>query len=436
MFISEEGTGHSAYQWLHLSTNAIYDYGNNAVEQFDAVWDESGRDRLPGVGFRAALRLGDPLHRRPTPAAARAQLHDVHPRRLRHQLRRRGLVALRQARPVRRRARVVRGAGLGDNCRCPARLEPDRRARHGPDVDDGTPATFVTSGLGSGDTKSASGYSGSSGLVYKPHSSSITVDLAIFTADAVHVRWYDPTTGDYHQRRRLHRRPAPKSSPIRARTPAANPTGYSWSRGSHPDDRGAYCRRMASLDVDEMLARFRDRAAAVKRRPLPPVAGEERQAFIAQAQLDFQDFAIIGDAAATIEDGVLSCGSTSAAEACRRGGGGGRRARPAGGRAGGRCARSRSAPGRRGPAGRARRRRRRGRRSRRPAAASGRSRRPAWASATSVITTSRQTSWSRCCSARSDGWLRARAQKLTSSVSSNARRSSRGGPGRGRGAAG
>jgi hypothetical protein len=62
---------------------------------------------------------------------------------------------------------------------------------------------------------------------------------------------------------------------------------------------------MASLDVDQMLARFRDRAAAVKRRPLPPVAGEERQAFITQAQLDFQDFAIIGDAEATIEDGVL-----------------------------------------------------------------------------------------------------------------------------------
>jgi len=62
---------------------------------------------------------------------------------------------------------------------------------------------------------------------------------------------------------------------------------------------------MASLDVDEMLARFRDRAAAVKRRPLPPVAGEERQAFLAQAQLDFQDFAIIGDARGAIEDGVL-----------------------------------------------------------------------------------------------------------------------------------
>jgi hypothetical protein len=62
---------------------------------------------------------------------------------------------------------------------------------------------------------------------------------------------------------------------------------------------------MATFDIDEMLARFRERAAAVKRRPLPPVAGEERQQFIAQAQVDYQDFAIIGDAEGLIEDGVL-----------------------------------------------------------------------------------------------------------------------------------
>ena len=62
---------------------------------------------------------------------------------------------------------------------------------------------------------------------------------------------------------------------------------------------------MAELNVEEMLARFRERAVAVKKRPLPPVAGEERQAFIQQAQADFQDFAIIGDAVAAIEDGIL-----------------------------------------------------------------------------------------------------------------------------------
>jgi len=59
------------------------------------------------------------------------------------------------------------------------------------------------------------------------------------------------------------------------------------------------------LDIDAMLARFRERAAAVKNRPLPPVAGEERSLFIKQAQLDFQDFAIVGDSDATMEDGVL-----------------------------------------------------------------------------------------------------------------------------------
>jgi len=60
------------------------------------------------------------------------------------------------------------------------------------------------------------------------------------------------------------------------------------------------------LDVDGMLKRFRDRATAVRNRPLPPIAGEERTAFIRQAQLDYQDFAIVGDATATIDDGVLT----------------------------------------------------------------------------------------------------------------------------------
>ena len=61
-----------------------------------------------------------------------------------------------------------------------------------------------------------------------------------------------------------------------------------------------------TFDPTEMIARFKERAAAVRRRPLPPVAGEERQHFIAQANVDFQDFAMIGDATATFEHGVLT----------------------------------------------------------------------------------------------------------------------------------
>jgi hypothetical protein len=60
------------------------------------------------------------------------------------------------------------------------------------------------------------------------------------------------------------------------------------------------------LDVDAMLARFRERAEAVKERPLPPVAGADRQRFVEQAQLDYQDFAIVADADWSFTDGVLT----------------------------------------------------------------------------------------------------------------------------------
>ena len=60
------------------------------------------------------------------------------------------------------------------------------------------------------------------------------------------------------------------------------------------------------LDVEAMLKRFRERAAAVRTRTLPPVGGEERQRFIDQAQDDLMDFGIVGDAEAILDDGVLT----------------------------------------------------------------------------------------------------------------------------------
>ena len=62
----------------------------------------------------------------------------------------------------------------------------------------------------------------------------------------------------------------------------------------------------STFDPVAMIERFRERAASVKRRPLPPVAGEESQHFLAQAQVDFQDFAMLGDATAAVEDGILT----------------------------------------------------------------------------------------------------------------------------------
>ena len=60
------------------------------------------------------------------------------------------------------------------------------------------------------------------------------------------------------------------------------------------------------FDPEAMIERFRERARSVKNRNLPPVGGEERQRFLDQAQLDFQDYAMIGDADASLADGVLT----------------------------------------------------------------------------------------------------------------------------------
>jgi len=55
-----------------------------------------------------------------------------------------------------------------------------------------------------------------------------------------------------------------------------------------------------------MIERFRARARAVRQRGIPPLEGPERKRFVDQARIDFQDYAIIGDATATLIDGVLT----------------------------------------------------------------------------------------------------------------------------------
>ena len=60
------------------------------------------------------------------------------------------------------------------------------------------------------------------------------------------------------------------------------------------------------LDPAAMVSRFRERAAAVRARGLPPVEGPERKRLIEQAKLDYMDFAILGDAEASLEDGILT----------------------------------------------------------------------------------------------------------------------------------
>ena len=60
------------------------------------------------------------------------------------------------------------------------------------------------------------------------------------------------------------------------------------------------------LDVDAMLQRFRDRAPAVRQRGVPPIEGADRKRFVDQARTDFMDYAMIGDATAALEGGILT----------------------------------------------------------------------------------------------------------------------------------
>lgn len=62
---------------------------------------------------------------------------------------------------------------------------------------------------------------------------------------------------------------------------------------------------MAEFDVDAFRSRFRERAAAVKERGVPPLEGDARRRFLASAQQDYIDYSLVADAVASVEDGWL-----------------------------------------------------------------------------------------------------------------------------------
>ncbi len=62
---------------------------------------------------------------------------------------------------------------------------------------------------------------------------------------------------------------------------------------------------MAELDPDQVIARFRERAQAVRDRGLPPVAGDERRLLIQAAETDFLDFALIAAAEWVVDEDHL-----------------------------------------------------------------------------------------------------------------------------------
>ncbi len=62
---------------------------------------------------------------------------------------------------------------------------------------------------------------------------------------------------------------------------------------------------VATFDPDEMVQRFKERRRS-EEAPDAPVEGEGRRHFIEQSKLDFQDFAMLGDAEVSLDEGILT----------------------------------------------------------------------------------------------------------------------------------
>ena len=60
-----------------------------------------------------------------------------------------------------------------------------------------------------------------------------------------------------------------------------------------------------SFNVDEFISRYIERAEAVKKRSIPPVGGDDRMAFIKQAESDYQDFMMIADSEIEVTEEYL-----------------------------------------------------------------------------------------------------------------------------------
>jgi len=61
-----------------------------------------------------------------------------------------------------------------------------------------------------------------------------------------------------------------------------------------------------TLSTTGMIQRFKQRADAVRKRTIPPIAGAERKEFIQQAEFDYQDFAMIADSVVSLDGGFLT----------------------------------------------------------------------------------------------------------------------------------
>lgn len=209
MFLEEEGTDPTGYQWLHLDANGLYWYGSDHVPAIESAYSAA-------VGFTTrdiALWDSEPGY------AQAGQYADPQV----------GGTAQSQMQGVRQRTLSVfieGGSGInwGHERWWPFDLTGLFPSAQPPDWHD-VPASdeavqagyawtivdtyiteagwaptsaFVTTGQGTGTAKAAQGASSIAALAFFQHSRTIVVDTTIIAGSGnVRLRWYDPTAGTY-----------------------------------------------------------------------------------------------------------------------------------------------------------------------------------------------------------------------------------------------
>jgi hypothetical protein len=205
MFIANEGTDPTGYQWLHLTVDGMYSYGNKgtspdgdqSVDIFDSVW---------------ALTSTYPVWDSEPPYAV---AFDKYSGNFNQQMRERNYsVFLRGGCGINYGDEdwwTFGGSGFytrGGGFTWPQVLTTPETAQakycwsfidtYVTDTSWVPDNTFLTTGLGSGDTRAAAGRASRSLAVYFPSARAITIDTTVISGtNSLSLRWYDPYTGAY-----------------------------------------------------------------------------------------------------------------------------------------------------------------------------------------------------------------------------------------------
>jgi hypothetical protein len=194
-FITSQGTDPTGYQWFHISANSMYSYENNSVEQFDPVF--AGEHTTYPV-FDCEPPYMDSLHYEGNrPQNYRERHYAIYLR---------GGCGINNGFEDWMRFGFAGNYTEGlewDEVPGTAKYNQMTYALNLVDtycaVLDWRPSsTFVTTGVGSGDTKAAVGSSSTAALAYFPSSRTVTVDTTIISGSGnVRIRWYDPVLGTF-----------------------------------------------------------------------------------------------------------------------------------------------------------------------------------------------------------------------------------------------